>query len=81
MTKLEKSNVRYPKYTLYYTVKVDEPPYNELTINEFKLNSFECGKVKQDPNFLPTLNPYAERVLCINDEVYDIRQVSLHSVQ
>jgi len=76
MTKLEKNDHLYPKYTLHYTVKVDEPPYKELTINEIKLDAFECGKVKQNPNFLPTLKVYAGRVLRINDEVYDIRNIS-----
>ena len=76
MTKLEKNDFQYLKYTLHYTVKVAEPPYNELTINETKLDAFECGKVRQNPNFLPTPKVYAKRVLRIDDEIYDIRQVS-----
>jgi len=76
---LETNDEKYILY--YYTVKVDEPPYTELIINEFQLDTFECGKVKQNPNFLPTPKVIAKRSLRINDEIYDIRQVSLHSIQ
>ncbi|CAG8657330.1 10951_t:CDS:2, partial [Paraglomus occultum] len=74
MTELKKSDSYYPRYTLSYTITIDEPSYNELTINEIKLDTYECGRVKQNPNFLPTPKAYAERVLRISDEVYDIRQ-------
>ena len=81
MTKLEKVDSRYgTRYDLRYTIKVNQPPYNNLTINEFKLDAFECGKVKQNQNFLPTPKAYSKRALRINNEIYDIKQVSLHNI-
>ena len=64
-------------YTLQYTIEVNQPSYNQLAIRELKLDMIERGKVGQDPDFLPSLKPCPDKILCISDELYDIRQLSL----